>query len=842
MIFTAGGWRSGRWNRGGGVVSERSDKWNCSYRRIEVSLSRDNFSSARFSSECYHEPEGPSSWNSLATKGFDVSALLELMSSTQFNAVKICTAGSRAIKGFWMVLCLATLTTPAMGDNRSWHSGELHQTSYANWMRWVPDHVPLSQLSLPASHDTMSHYGGASVKTQSLPIGEQLKAGIRALDIRGRHIDDRFAIHHGAYYQNAMFGDVLIACNAFLDQNPSETIVLWLSAAGVPEEQNVTRLYYETFLWYRDVSGLGSKISKTINRRGYNAPLGDARGKIVIIEDFSCGSCGLGGHEDEMPGNGISTVLGTSASMQGKWNAFQSHADVIDSGTDVWMYQNSLAGSGGVFPIDAANGFLGIEGQNSRAVNYLFGRNVNRTTGLLYFDFPGAGLISSIIAHNMKFATNLALMAGDFEKVFEEVSYAATHDGNNQSADHATQLKAYLDHILPNQHWSVLVSATPGGDNWGFSVEPEGLYHKTDFIDGYSHVAVNARRLNADVTKSDILAYLTLDRLGTLSGDAVARASGTRALLRSRFPWVHWNAAVKRLPFDAGKWATVLETTATVEIPLADEGELYLHTVWASSGINRPPVANPGPDYTVIEGAKATFNAERSSDPDGDRLQFRWDFDGDNNWDTARIANPIASWIYADNLDRPAWLEVFDGELATIEKVPLTIVNVAPTIDAGQTATLNGLTLNRECQIIDPGADIWTVEIVYGDGSPRVTMSGAPKTFLLNHTFPAPGTYTVQIQVRDDDGGSSSTNLQVVLTGNPDPAPQAVQVEKLSNGNVRLGFSGTPGRSYHVIASDKLGVGVWAVLGTLAAGPDGRFTFEDTNSQSSRFYRAVSTQ
>ena len=190
-------------------------------------------------------------------------------------------------------------------------------------------------------------------------------------------------------------------------------------------------------------------------------------------------------------------------------------------------------------------------------------------------DFPGAALISAVIAHNMKFATNIPAMAADFEKMVEQVSYAMTDDGDDASAERARQLKNFLEHILPEQHWSVLVSGTLGSENWGFSVVPDGLFHKTDWIDGYSHVAINARQLNADITSHEILTYLTPQLLATLSGDAVARASGVRDLLRTRFPWARWNVAVKRWPFEAEDWGTELDAAALLTYRaawLADQG------------------------------------------------------------------------------------------------------------------------------------------------------------------------------------------------------------------------------------------------------------------------------
>src|SRR6266540_4907287 len=108
----------------------------------------------------------------------------------------------------WLALCFFAivnllLVRPAGADSRAVHTGNTAQTDYSDWMRWVPDSTPLSILSIPGTHDTMAHYGGPLVQTQSLPLREQLRAGIRSLDIRARHVEDTFLIYHGFIYQNA---------------------------------------------------------------------------------------------------------------------------------------------------------------------------------------------------------------------------------------------------------------------------------------------------------------------------------------------------------------------------------------------------------------------------------------------------------------------------------------------------------------------------------------------------------------------------------------------------------------------------------------------------------------
>lgn len=697
--------------------------------------------------------------------------------------------GLRLTLGFLAMVNLL-FVLPAFADSRAVHTGNTLQTPYLNWMRWLPDSTPLSIISNPGTHDTMSLYGGPSTETQSMPLREQLRAGIRNLDIRARHILDRYAIHHGILYQNATFGDVLLACNQFLSENPSETILLWLSDAGVPGPFQNSRAYWDTFRWYRDESGVGERIYRPNNIVTQDLLLSQVRGKIVIIsgknvEGDYCSRCGI--NADTIDENESGPVA-TAFNMPAKWEAIVEQALVTDAGAVGTIYENSSTGSsGGVYPIDVANGLLGYEGMNVRYLRYLFTGNQRRTTGLFGMDFPGAGMISGIIAHNMKLATNVSAFASDFTKVVKDISYSTTHEGIDGSRDHAIQLRSFLRHILPDQHWSVLVSRIPGDDSWGVALEPDGLYAQSDVIDGFTHVAVSSRSLDPSFASLDLAGYWTANALVPLSGDASARAKGAQMLLKARFPQARWNVAVKRVPFDVGNWATELDAAVSATVIVPDEAFAYSYTAWATSGTNRPPVAHPGGPYEVDEGSPVTFDASLSTDSTGDVLQYRWDFNGGGRWDTQYSYDPTITHTYLDDSTPQVWLGVFDGVSSATEKVTVIVRNVAPRIDVPVAIALgNDPTLARQFTIVDPGADTWAVNVSYGDGTPRSTLNLAERNFTLNHQFPAFGYFEVSMDVRDDDGARTETRFRVV-SGTP-----ALDIQRLGADLVRLSWSNHP--------------------------------------------------
>lgn len=82
-------------------------------------------------------------------------------------------------------------------------------TFRGNWMSNLSDSTYLHKLSLAGTHDSMAFYGGFTTQTQSIPLMDQLVGGIRVLDIRCRHYEDSFPIHHGFIFQKTYFGTVL---------------------------------------------------------------------------------------------------------------------------------------------------------------------------------------------------------------------------------------------------------------------------------------------------------------------------------------------------------------------------------------------------------------------------------------------------------------------------------------------------------------------------------------------------------------------------------------------------------------------------------------------------------
>ncbi|GAA2269291.1 MULTISPECIES: phosphatidylinositol-specific phospholipase C [Kitasatospora] len=148
----------------------------------------------------------------------------------------------------------------------------------SDWMSALGDAVPLSRLTLPGTHDSCARYGGALTECQTLPIARQLEYGIRFLDIRCRSIDGSFAIHHGPVYQQQMFGDVLVACAAFLAAHPGETVLMRVKQEYSQVSDTDFLAVFNDYLDNRGWRGL-FHLGDTL------PALGAARGRVVLISD-----------------------------------------------------------------------------------------------------------------------------------------------------------------------------------------------------------------------------------------------------------------------------------------------------------------------------------------------------------------------------------------------------------------------------------------------------------------------------------------------------------------------------------------------------------------------------
>jgi 1-phosphatidylinositol phosphodiesterase len=216
---------------------------------------------------------------------FSVTAFFNTNDNPQYTEVEIdplVESLDTTLEGYGYDAQIYYDPEPAGHYHNAYSHSETSGTDNANWMNGLIDSQTLKQLSLPGTHDTMSHYGGDIVQTQSMHLAEQLKSGIRALDIRCRHYKNHCVIHHGSVYQNANFDDVLTKVRAFLQSHPTEFVVMRVGEEYKPEYN--TRSFSDTFKTYFDA--YGDLFWKPTSLKDTQPTVAQMRGKIVVLQDW----------------------------------------------------------------------------------------------------------------------------------------------------------------------------------------------------------------------------------------------------------------------------------------------------------------------------------------------------------------------------------------------------------------------------------------------------------------------------------------------------------------------------------------------------------------------------
>jgi len=157
-----------------------------------------------------------------------------------------------------------------------------------DWMRRLPDTLPLSALSIPGTHNSPAYHKALpSVRCQAVSILDQLNNGIRFLDVRVQ-VDspsdqgtDELTLVHGnfgvARSGSRKFRDLYSEILSFLQRNPSETIIMSLKREGTgsAHDSHLAQRLYSHYI--TDGNWVLSRGIPT---------LGAARGKIVLFRRF----------------------------------------------------------------------------------------------------------------------------------------------------------------------------------------------------------------------------------------------------------------------------------------------------------------------------------------------------------------------------------------------------------------------------------------------------------------------------------------------------------------------------------------------------------------------------
>jgi PKD repeat protein len=208
--------------------------------------------------------------------------------------------------------------------------------------------------------------------------------------------------------------------------------------------------------------------------------------------------------------------------------------------------------------------------------------------------------------------------------------------------------------------------------------------------------------------------------------------------------------------------------TVTVTVT-DDDGGVATATGTSAVGNLAPTItADQIPDGD--EGEELSFSIVFADPGSADTHTVAWDF-GDASTDSG----PAVTHTYDDDGAYTVTATVTDDDGGSdVVTATSTIDNVDPLIVTlnGPATGAEGEELSWDVVATDAGAaDTLTYTFEFGDGSPAI--SGPDVA--ASHTYADDGTYTLVVTVEDDDGGSDSTTLSVVV-GNSDPVITAVSI------------------------------------------------------------------
>ena len=161
-----------------------------------------------------------------------------------------------------------------------------------NWMENIPDETKLSSMSIPGTHDSCTQYVDMRYifQCQDASVATQLIYGYRYLDMRLvlekrsgqetlvlKHNIARCKVSDSPFARTLTLADVLKDVYAFLDEYPSETVIMCMKAENSKDDvADVQSVLYEAISREPDRWYLKNEIPT----------LGEVRGKAVLATRF----------------------------------------------------------------------------------------------------------------------------------------------------------------------------------------------------------------------------------------------------------------------------------------------------------------------------------------------------------------------------------------------------------------------------------------------------------------------------------------------------------------------------------------------------------------------------
>lgn len=293
------------------------------------------------------------------------------------------------------------------------------------WMGHIPGRTTFSHVTIPGTHDSAAKDVLSIAKTQSDGIAGQLAAGIRAFDLRPRYnaskesdiLLENLTIYHGGLSTGVKFKDAMDAFVSFLENNPTETVVVRIQKEN---SQLLTSLTDYSSTWRTSIrTWLQNNRKYVLPRITPGLSLNSCRGKIVLLSNTPYGSdantedCVYGGRLDwsNNTRQQKSVIYHANRTAMASATVEDAYEDIKTSDKIACTNANLSAAAA-----DASNGWYityaslsGSPESYAKTINPAVLSHVQSLTGrlgIVLMDFAttsGKGLTDALIAHNRKY-------------------------------------------------------------------------------------------------------------------------------------------------------------------------------------------------------------------------------------------------------------------------------------------------------------------------------------------------------------------------------------------------------------------------------------------------------
>jgi hypothetical protein len=219
--------------------------------------------------------------------------------------------------------------------------------------------------------------------------------------------------------------------------------------------------------------------------------------------------------------------------------------------------------------------------------------------------------------------------------------------------------------------------------------------------------------------------------------------------------------------FTAGVTSGTFNNTVRASTALVGGGSVSGFATVTVRGID--PIADAGGPYTGSE-TGLIYLVGTGSDPNGETVTFAWDLDNDGLYDDSTLQNPSTS--FPDNGTYTVGLRVTNqsGRSST-DTASITVTNLNPTIvSVTGTAAINEgagtlltITATDPAGVNDPLSYSFDCQ---NDGTYEIVPQASNQATC---TYGDNGTFTVNVQVTDGDGGEDTDTSFVVIVTNVAP-------------------------------------------------------------------------